>query len=296
MEPFLKSVGGKRWLSTELAAKIMALDPEEVVEPFVGGGAVSLALSPKIRKLVADANPAFATVWNVLKHRSPEEVLTAVQAKERRHSNSGFGYAKAVEELNGLLVGMTFDPTGCSPEALHLAALTLYVNVRSFNGLWRVNQDGGFNVPWGKYKDPRRLTLTDVRAIHLVLESFQVECGDFRAVLDGVERRLAKAKRNKLVIYADPPYDSVPDDKGKRAGFTGYTKDGFTEEDQRHLASWLKFFADRGTPIFSTNADTPLIREIFSWAEIETITEMHSVGSLAARRGERACLLIRSRA
>lgn len=289
MEPFLKAVGGKRWCSAQLAAEIMQIEPALYVEPFVGGGAVALALAPGLDKLVYDANPAFAAVWQLLRRHRPEEVLSELNAVERLYSNSAFGYTQAKDKLNEYLTGGV-DPRG--PARQRFAALVLYINARSFNGLWRVNQEGAFNVPWGKYKQPRRLTLADLTTYHYALTTIAAECLDFRVAFKRLCSPQYRGIRRQIAIFADPPYDSIPDAQGQRA-FVNYTAEGFKVADQRDLAQWLAYLARLGMRVWTTNADTPLIREIYAWAKIETITEYHSVGANSAGRGQRKCLLIR---
>lgn len=291
MEPFLKAVGGKRWCSAQLAAEIMQIEPALYVEPFVGGGAVALALAPGLDKHVYDANPAFVSVWQVLRVHPPEGILRELNTVERLYPDSAFGYVQARDRLNEYLVGYTRLDSQ-SAEARRFAALVLYLNVRSFNGLWRVNQEGAFNVPWGKYKQPRRLTLADLTAYHYALTTIAAECLDFRVAFKRLCSSQYRGIRHQIAIFADPPYDSIPDEQGHRT-FVNYTAEGFKVGDQCDLAQWLAYLARLGMRVWTTNADTPLIHEIYAWAKIETITEYHSVGAKRAGRGQRKCLLIR---
>lgn len=282
MEPFLKAVGGKRWLSTTLAREIMRYNPTRYVELFAGGGAVALVLPPSLRKLVNDANPAFAAVWQAIITQKPEDLLTALAAVYRAYPDTAFGYAQARDELNTHLdqpVGAPRLPA----TMLRFAALTLYINARCFNGLWRVNGRGGFNVPWGKRKQARRFTLAELRTYQEALRCTEVRGDDFRQVCASLVA-LPRAERSRITIFADPPYEGM---------YADYTAEGFDETDQRDLAHWLKYLVDLGMRVWATNADTPLIREIYAWAQIETVVEHHIVGPKSAQRGDRGCLLIR---
>lgn len=291
MDPFLKSVGGKRWLAADLTREIMRLEPKFYVEAFAGGGAVALTLHPGLDRLVSDANPDFMATWQAIKACEPEEVMAALTAVEKKYPNTGLGYAQAVNALRE----HEAEPNG--RPLLERAALTLYINYRCYNGLWRVNQSGQFNVPWAQYKPEklRRFTLEEFKLYHTLLQTIEVCHADFRVIFDRLCGAKYRGYRNKIVVYADPPYDSVPNDKGQR-GFSGYTAEGFNETDQRDLARWLQYLTGLGMHVFSTNADTPLIRELYAWAQIQTIVEYHSVGSRANRRGEKPCLLIRGKA
>jgi len=276
MEPFLKAVGGKRWISTKLADEIMATNPNLYVEPFVGGGAVTLALPPSIPKIVSDINSGYIAVWLALKSYKPEEMLAAIADVQREYPNTAFGYARARDALNGYLAAK--DNTG----VIKLAALVLYINTRCFNGIWRVNQSGEFNVPWNKTNNPRRFSIGELKSYHEALVSVAIMDSDFRSTLDIVGNR----ELPKTAIYIDSPYDET---------FDGYASGGFDEVDQRDLAKWLRWLSARGAKVWATNADTPLIRELYSgWAKIEVIDEYHSVGAKANRRGQRQCLLIRA--
>lgn len=293
MEPFIKAVGGKRWLASKLASEILAASPKLYVEPFVGGGAVALTLSPALPKIVADANPAFIAVWRALRAYAPEALLAELAQVYKAYPDTAFGYVQAreaigayLQEARPLARDQPIDPaTPLALPPLRFAALTLYLNARCFNGLWRVNSASLMNTPWGRRKQPRRLTAAELRAYQYALTATQAVCADFRQVLAGLAK-LPRADRSHIAIYADPPYDGT---------FTGYVAEGFDETDQRDLARWLKYAADLGMRVWATNADTPLIRELYAWAHIEAITEMHVVGAKGSCRGERNCLLIRNR-
>jgi DNA adenine methylase len=286
MDPFLKAVGGKRWLTARLVPEILAIDPRLFVEPFVGGGALALALPPRLDKIVSDTNPAFHNAWRVLRYNKTEEILHRLTAIEKTFPNTGLGYDQARQALNAHLVGPSDPALSTNARMLDFAALTLYINVRCFNGMWRVNADGGFNVPWGRPQKPRRFTLTELNQYKHNLSNVRVYNADFRQTLDALRHADLIKHRNQIAIYADSPYDGT---------FNGYTSSGFDETDQRDLARWLAYLAGLGMRVWATNADTPLIREIYSWAKVEALAEYHSVGSKADRRGSRSCLLIRDR-
>lgn len=277
IEPFMKAVGGKRRVAERLAAEIEALDPALYVEAFAGGGAVALALRPSIPKLIADANPAVIAVWAAIKEQPPERLLEELGRLYKVYPDTAFGYAQARDELNTCLGSKPINP------GLRFAALVLYINVRCYNGLWRVNQEGFFNVPWNKQQSSRRLTLNELRIYQEVLKNVEVHCADFREVFGELLDR-PRSDRSRTVIYADPPYDAM---------FGDYTVGGFGEGDQHALATWLKYLAERGMKILTTNADTPLICKLYAWAKIEYLDERHSVGPTAGERGTKRCLLIK---
>ena len=278
IEPFLKAVGGKRRVAEDLATEINRLEPKLYVEPFAGGGAVALALPPSLPKLLADMNPAFVTVWTVLRDQPAERLLDELEALRKAYDNSALGYAKARDELNEHLL----NP---GTPSVRFAALTLHINVRCFNGLWRVNSDGLFNTPWGGTRKVRQFTLHELRIYQEILRNVEISCTDFRRTFDSLLKR-PRAERPNIVIYADPPYDGM---------FSDYTTAGFDDRDQADLAKWCGHVASLGMRVLTTNADTPLIRSLYApWAKISTLNEQHSVGAKPAARGRRGCLLIKS--
>jgi DNA adenine methylase len=161
------------------------------------------------------------------------------------------------------------------------SALFLYLNARCFNGLWRTNSLGTFNVPYGKLSSPRILHWDDLAPITTTLRRAELIAGHYGLVL---AREVQRSTAKGVAIYADPPYDGT---------FDGYAKGGFDEVSQRALAAHLDACASKGAAVWASNSDTPLVREIYAWAQIERVDEHHSVGSKAERRGKRGCVLIR---
>jgi DNA adenine methylase len=282
MEPIpppMKAVGGKRRIAVQLANEIMAFKPDLYVEPFVGGGAVTLALPVELPKIIADTNPAIVAVWLALK-RWPDELNAALIRARKAHPNTAFGYAQARDQLNHLL-GMASSLT--NEATIELAAYALWINSRCFNGLWRTNSSGQFNVFWGKYKSPRDIGPNEIAVYAHTLKTVDVKATDFRVTFNSIMRR-----NDRIVIFADSPYDGT---------FANYTAEKFDDTDQAELAQWLRWLVRTsrgGIKVFATNADTPRVRELYNWTKIEVISEQHSVGPTGAQRGKRGCVLIRA--
>lgn len=278
MRPFFKSVGGKSWLVERLVPEIEALTPKLYVEPFVGGGAIALGLNPTIPKILSDANTCLIDAWLCVQ-RVPGAVAAELQALYAREGSKNAWerattYLAVRDELNEMIhSSRTMWPAR--------GARFLYLNARAFNGLWRTNRSGEFNVPWGKYESPRELTLDDLRVYTIALAKVTIKKQSAFATLADL---VARGDLSGTVIYADPPYDGT---------FDGYTADGFEDTMQAALADGLYSCAERGAKIFASNADTPRVRELYGWAEIEALDERHSVGAKADRRGARGCVLIR---
>lgn len=263
--------GGKRWLAERLAKEIEAANPKRYFEPFLGGGAVALAVPSYIPKHLSDINPTLIDFWRCLQ-RAPSTLIEELARVKKQFPDTQKGYLDARDALNAIILDGR-------PFWIRRAALFMYINARCFNGLWRTNGIGKFNVPWGKLEKPSSIDLDEAKALSVWLRNVVLEAGDYAGCLAEI------AWPKTTAIYADCPYDKMFDD---------YAKEDFGESQQRELAEHLRFWAGRGAKIWATNNDTPLVREIYSWAEIEALEEHHSVGAIGDRRGKRACLLIRS--
>jgi DNA adenine methylase len=283
LQPFARWVGGKRWLAPRLSEEIIATKPRLYVEPFLGGGAVALSMPRSTPKVLSDINPHLVDVWLCIK-RQPALLLSELAETEQRYGNDQEGYLLAREAFNFM---------ARSPRAMWVqrSAVFLYLNARCFNGLWRTNQKGLFNVPFGKLAKPKQLDDDDIMPISGALKNADLRCQQFPVVLHQVfaahsrcYRGRGKSSLDKIAIYADSPYIGT---------FDSYDKDGFTEEDHQGLADLLRYAVARGASIWASNSDTPFTRELYSWAHIEEVGERHSVGPTGAQRGNKSCLLIR---
>lgn len=275
--PFLKAVGGKRWLAGKLSAEILAKSPKHYIEPFLGGGAVALAM-PGMNMGLGDTNATFIEVWRCVQQH-PDELFREVAEVESIYDAPEEpaialkGYLAARAELNEII------HHDARPLWLHRAALTLWLNARCYNGLWRVNKSGLFNVPSARYVRPKHISLWEIRQASAALANAQIMCGDYLETLGPPDQ-----PATGVAVFADPPYDAM---------FGQYTADGFNATDQRNLATRLHQHVLAGGMVWATNSDTPLIRELYSWASIESVDETHTVGPKANTRGKARCLLIR---
>ena len=267
MKPFIKYVGGKSWLVDKLVPEILAVKPALYVEPFLGGGAIALALPTALPKVLGDANPRLVDVWVAIQRHSAL-TLRALRRLET-WPESEWRYYTVRDNFNRM-IGVPM--IGWPERAAHF----LWLNARCFNGLWRTNARGLFNVPWGKYEKPR--VIDDLELYAPALRLATISHGGFA---DTLERG---AGVRPLAVFADPPYDGT---------FDGYTAEGFSDDAQRRLAAQLDAIAGTGAAVWATNSDTPLVRRIYDWAQIEAIDERHSVGATGERRGMKPCVLIR---
>ena len=154
------------------------------------------------------------------------------------------------------------------------AATFIYLNKTCFNGLWRVNRAGAFNVPIGRYTDPPICVPETLRAASSVLSRAELRCADYRAAV-------ADAERGDF-LYFDPPYDPVT----TTANFTSYTADAFAADDQRALADCARELVARGCKVMLSNSDTPFIRSIYRGFRQERVKCARAINSNASKRGD----------
>jgi DNA adenine methylase len=222
LSPPLKWAGGKRWLLPQLRPKWEMFSDHRLVEPFAGGLAVALGFRPK-RALLNDINPHVVNFYRWLK-----KGLT-IDLEMRRDERL---YYKHRKEFNRLVHAGGSN----SKEA---AELFYFLNRSCYNGLCRFNQDGGFNVPYGRY--PRAEYKRDFSEYKEALANWEFTCGDFQD-LD---------LQHDDFVYADPPYD---------VEFTQYAKEGFDEHDQERLAKWL---SSHTGPVIISNQATPKMKQLY---------------------------------
>lgn len=219
----MKYAGGKRRLVPEILP-LLPHPPSRYVEPFVGGGAVFLAREAG-PALICDANPTVAAVWRGVQN-DPNGVLDTFYRHADQDNRPYYFRTRKARPKSG---------DG------EIAGWFLYLNKAGFNGLWRENQKGDMNVPYGDGRTPR-IDEWSLWGAHDQLQGVEVVCGDFEAL----EVQLGD------VIYCDPPY--LP--ASKTASFTAYTRQGFSPSDQIRLAQWCRSSADRGAYVVLSNSGT----------------------------------------
>lgn len=255
--PLLKWAGGKTQLLDDLLPKV----PDEYgrfIEPFIGGGALFFKVKPQ-NGIIADSNPELVNLY-----RAVAENVHAVikQLAQYRNTEEMFYEVRAL------------DWTKLSaPEA---AARTIFLNRTCFNGLYRVNKKGQFNVPYGRYVNPRIVDVEGLISASLLLQNTKIICGDYKSVL----RDEARAGD---FVFLDPPYLPV----SEYADFKRYTKEQFYEEDHIELAEEVRRLHDLGCHVVLTNSNHPLVHELYQGFEIEVIQSRRNISSSAkSRTGE----------
>ncbi|MEB3223559.1 MAG: DNA adenine methylase [Candidatus Sericytochromatia bacterium] len=261
--PFVKWVGGKRSLLPQIMGRI----PQRFNayhEPFVGGGAVFFALQP-VKARLSDDNGELVTAYQVIR----DDVERLI-----RHLRTHRVEAEYFYDLRAK------DPSRLDP--VERASRLIYLNRTCFNGLYRVNSRGGFNVPFGRYKNPLICNEAGLRAASLALSGTAAVHAGYEAVLD-------QARRGDFV-YFDPPYHPV----SATANFTGYTAGAFGERDQRRLADVYRALHARGCKVMLSNSDTSLIHELYGDFNVEIVAAPRLVNRDATKRGPVNEVLVRN--
>ena len=253
-KPIVKWAGGKQ----QLWAQISRHFPEhygKYIEPFVGGGAVFFGLSPK-SAVLSDTNPELINLYQVLE-RDVESLIRALALYQIDESSYYAARAMQPHLLSNV----------------ERAARTLYLNRTCFNGLYRVNQKGDFNVPYGKYHNP---TICDVETLTVAskaLHGHKILCGDYLTVL---KEHAAPGD----LVYLDPPYLPV----SKYSDFKRYTKESFYEDNHVALAQEVYRLRDMGCTVILTNSNHPLVYDLYKDCRIEVHNTKRNINSDGAKR------------
>ena len=258
--PVVKWVGGKTKLLPELLARLPRTYAR-YYEPFAGGAALFFRLAPR-RAVLADRNTDLIGLYRALA-REPRAVIAALGAHRAAHGEAHYYATRA--RWNDR------DTTWTPAER---AAAFVYLNKTCFNGLWRVNRAGDFNVPIGRYVDPPICVPEALHAAHDVLARAKLRCADYRTAVDDA--------RTGDLVYFDPPYDPVT----TTANFTSYTADAFGPDDQRELAACARSLVARGCAVMLSNSDTTFVRSLYRGFRIERVKCARAINSNAAKRGE----------
>jgi DNA adenine methylase len=267
--PFAKSVGGKTALLPEILKRL----PKKISvyrEPFVGGGAVFFALAAESPRRFDDAEISDANyeLINAYQQIQKNVGLVIAELREMKHAEKEYYWIRAL------------DPNDLSSPLR--AARFIYLNKTCFNGLYRVNKKGEFNVPFGRHKNPNFCDVENLEACARALQDVTISRGDYQSAMRLAVRGDA--------LYADPPY--APLSAYENANFTAYTSDGFGLKEQKVLAR--EFAKTKGFVLLS-NSDTPLTRELYRRWQIERVRAPRSVNSVPTGRGKVNEILVTKR-
>lgn len=263
--PFLKWAGGKGRLLSQYEPSL----PQTIdtyYEPFLGGGAVFFHLAGRVRRAVlGDINPELVNVYCCVRD-SVEPLIRHLRNHQRWHSPDYYYQVRQRQSLS-------------SP--IERAARLIYLNKTCYNGLYRENSRGHFNVPVGNYKNPTICDASLLRAASKALQIADIQTFSFEALL---ERRLSAQD----FIYFDPPYHPL----SPTSSFTGYSRYGFTGADQKRLAELFGTLAAQGLRVMLSNSDCEFVRELYQGFRLQPILAARAINSRAGRRGKIGELLI----
>ncbi|MBN1166361.1 MAG: DNA adenine methylase [Methanospirillaceae archaeon] len=250
--PFFKWAGGKSQLLFEFVKRfprgLQNGSLDRYIEPFVGGGAVFFHISqlfPMKESIICDVNEELILTYCVVQ-KDVDALIDLLAAYQERYDllttpERSSMYYEIRTELNAKRQG--FDYSSYRSEWIERAAQLLFLNRTCFNGLFRVNTKGEFNVPFGKYKNPRILHESNLRKSCEILANTTILCGDFT--------RCREYVTDSTFVYIDPPYRPL----NKTSTFTSYSQGGFSEDDQVRLSAFFAGLDRTGAQVMLSNSD-----------------------------------------
>ena len=266
--PFVKWAGGK----TQLLPKICACVPQftRYFEPFLGGGALFFNLASRLQfgAHLSDANGELVNAYNSVKN-DVEGLIALLERHDRNYRKSPAGYYYRLRSAR----------PDCGLES---AARFIALNKTCYNGLYRVNKSGAFNVPIGRYRNPAICDRDQLRSASAALN-----CSDARIVACDYKQAIRKAREGDFV-YIDPPFQPL----SATANFVDYTRSGFGEQDQIELAQAFRELDRKGCKVLLSNSDTKLTRGLYSGFEQRRVRVLRAISCKgSARTGYREILV-----
>ncbi|MEM6450736.1 MAG: DNA adenine methylase [Cyanobacteria bacterium P01_D01_bin.105] len=260
--PFLKWAGGKARL-IEQYKPFLPHSFDRYHEPFLGGGALFFHLAPRLKSegkqaFLSDLNPELVNVYQCVRDHL-EPLIQCLSEHEQAHSKEHYYTVRATLET----------------EVVARAARFIYLNKTCFNGLYRENAKGLFNVPIGRYKKPRICAPELLRPASAALQIADISERAFPAVVSHVEGK-------GDFVYFDPPYYPL----SETSKFTAYSRYRFAEDKQRELRDLVATLQGKGAYILASNSDCSFIRQLYDGFKVETIAAARSINSKASKRGK----------
>jgi DNA adenine methylase len=273
-KPFVKWVGGKTQLLPELTARIPR-NFSRYFEPFVGGGALFFHLlrgsqggefnsphdpSPE-QSVLIDINEELINTYRVIKDRTEELIA---DLKQHIYEKDYYYQIRNIDRTDEYK----------SWSAVKKASRLIYLNKSCFNGLYRVNSKGQFNTPMGRYKNPKIVDETNLRACSKALQKAQIITGSFLEVEEKITR--------DDFVYFDPPYAPL----NATSNFTGYSQDGFDFQMQSSLRDLCARLDAKGVRFMVSNSNAPLILDLYDHYKIEFVYATRAINSKGHKRGK----------
>ncbi|OHD12001.1 MAG: DNA methyltransferase [Spirochaetes bacterium GWD1_27_9] len=269
LQPFLKWAGGKRQLMPEIK-KYIPHKFNTYYEPFLGGGAVLFDLQPK-NAIINDSSTELINCYKVIK----TNINDLIEDLEKHKNDEDYYYhtrdLDRKEDYKNL-------------SNVEKASRIIYLNRTCFNGLFRVNSQGQFNVPFGKYPNPKILNESVLKAVSSYLNENNIEIlnNDFEEVL--------KHAKKEDFVYLDPPYDPLSD----TSSFTGYDLNKFGKEEQKRLKKVYDYLNEIGCFVLLSNSSTPYIKDLYKNYSIITVNAKRNINSVGNSRGKIEEILVKN--
>ncbi len=261
--PFLKWVGGKRQLMPSIVEHLpQNINDYKYIEPFIGGGAVLFNLQPK-NAIINDFNEELINVYQVIKNNLDELI-----ADLKKHKNEAdYFYSIRSLDRNGEFKKLT---------AVKRASRIIFLNKTCFNGLYRVNNAGEFNSPFGRYKNPNIVNEPTLKAVNKFLNNNNIEInsGDYSEILKQADK--------KCFVYLDPPYHPI----SESSNFTGYVQGGWNIYDQIDLKTACDELNKKGVKFLLSNSSAEFIKDLYKDYNITIVKANRAINANGADRGE----------
>ncbi|CYU62324.1 modification methylase [Streptococcus suis] len=263
LQPFTKWTGGKR----QLLPVIKSLMPDNYnsyFEPFIGGGAVFFELIPK-KAIINDFNSELINCYRQIKD-NPQKLIELLTKHQENNSKEYYLELRAVDRDNR--INKMTD--------VERAARIMYMLRVNFNGLYRVNSKNQFNVPYGRYKNPKIVDSDLILSISQYLNKNNIEIltGDFEKAVEDVGAG--------DFVYFDPPYIPL----SETSAFTSYTHEGFSYEEQVRLRDVFRKLDKKGAYVMLSNSSSPLVEELYKGFNIHKVEAIRTNGAKASSRGK----------
>jgi len=260
IKPFIKWVGGKRGLLNQIEP-LLPIRYGAYHEPFAGSAALFFAMQPE-RAYISDLNRHLVNTYQVVRNH-PAALLRKLRSMEKRHAKDDKDYYYKTREV------FNNEPDA---RPIARAARFIYLNKTCFNGLWRVNKKGHYNVPIGRYKNPKIHDPTLVECASSLLQRAQLQHATYE--------QATKLVQPGDFVYLDPPY--VP--LNATSNFTGYQAGGFGPRDQQDLRDIFALLDARGAQVMLSNSDTPEVVEMYRGFRVDRIWARRAINSKSSGR------------
>ena len=274
-KPFVKWVGGKRQLIPELL-KYIPKNFNNYFEPFVGGGALffelyNLGILKNKKVFLFDINEELINAYKIIRDY-PNELIEKLKEFKSKHNKEFYYQIRELDRTNNYK----------KLNNIIKAARFIYLNKTCFNGLYRVNKKGYFNVPMGKYKTPKILDENNILLVSEALQNTIIKHCDYKKVLEYAQK--------EDFIYFDPPYYPLTE----TSNFTSYTQEKFLKKEQIELFETFDILSQKGCFVLESNSDTEFINNLYNKFKIKKVFANRSINSKVNNRGKITEVLIRN--